>query len=55
MTIEQARLFAQSLLAAADQAEAEGRDRLLESDLAVFSGADDEAREMLQAAIERTL
>lgn len=54
MTIEQARLFAQNLLDAANQAEAEGRDRLLESDLSVFSSADDAAREILQAAIERT-
>lgn len=54
MTVEQARLFAQNLLDAANQAEAEGRDTLLESDLSVFSGADDKAREMLQIAIERT-
>lgn len=53
MTPEQARLFAQSLLAAAAQAEAEGRETLLESDLAIFATADDRAREMLQAAIER--
>lgn len=53
MTPEQARLFAQSLLNAAAAAEAEGRDRLLESDLDFFASADDSARETLQAAIER--
>lgn len=53
MTPEQARLFAQSLLAAADRAEAEGRDRLLETDLDIFATAADEARAELQAAIDR--
>jgi len=52
-TVEQARLFAQALNDAADQAEAEGRDHLLENDLAAFSRVDDEARAVLQAAIDK--
>lgn len=54
MNVEQARLFAQNLLDAANKAEAEGRDTLLESDLSVFAGGDDKAREILQLAIEQT-
>ena len=52
MTPEQARTFAAILLAAADQAEAEGRN-LRESDLDSFAAADDAARAILQAAIDR--
>lgn len=53
MTIDQARQFANSLLAAADRAELEGRDKLLESDIVFFQMADDEARQVLQAAIDK--
>lgn len=52
MTPAQARTLAAGLLAAADQAEAEGRN-LLESDLDRFAAADDAARAELQAAIDR--
>lgn len=55
MTIDQARIFAQALNNAADAAEAAGRERLLESDLDIFAEADDEARKVLQAAIERAI
>lgn len=52
MTPAQARSLAAGLIAAADKAEAEGRD-LLETDLDVFAAADDAARAELQAAIAR--
>lgn len=52
MTPEQARRFADALLAAADQAEMEGRD-LLEQDLDHFADMDDAARAELAAAIAR--
>lgn len=52
MTPEQARLFAEALLAAADQAEMEGRD-LVASDLNHFASLDDAARAGLAAAIAR--
>lgn len=52
MTPEQARLYAQALLAAADKAEAEGRD-VLESDLDQFAALADQARADLDAAIAR--
>lgn len=51
MKIQAARLFAQSILIACEQAEAEGRDQLTKSDIDTFSGFDDEAREELAAAI----
>lgn len=53
LSTEQARQFANSLLAAADRAELEGRDKLLESDIVFFQMADDEARLALQAAIDK--
>lgn len=53
-TVEQARLFAQALTDAADQAEAEGRDHLFEGDLVMFAKVDDDARAALQAAIDKT-
>lgn len=52
MTPEQARRYAEALLAAADQAEMEGRD-LLEQDLDHFADMADEARAELAAAIAR--
>lgn len=52
MTPEQARLYAKALLAAADQAEKEGRD-LIEQDLDSFADLDTEARTDLAAAIDR--
>lgn len=52
MTPEQARLFAEALLAAADQAELEGRN-LLEQDLDHFAAMDDRARAEFAAAIAR--
>jgi chromosome condensin MukBEF MukE localization factor len=52
MTPEQARAFAEALLAAADQAEMEGRD-LTEQDLDHFAVMDDAARAELAAAIAR--
>lgn len=52
-TVEQARLFAQALTDAADQAEAEGREHLYEGDLVVFAKLDDDARATLQAAIDK--
>lgn len=52
MTPEQARRFAEGLLAAADKAEKEGRD-LLEQDLDHFAEMADIARDELAAAIER--
>ena len=51
MTPEQARAYAAALIAAADKAEAEGRN-LVEADMDIFSGIDDKARDMLQSAIE---
>lgn len=54
MDIQTARVLAENLNAMADQAEAEGRTELLETDLdLLFAGADD-ALEKLKAAIERT-
>lgn len=53
MTVEQARAYAQALLAAADKATAEGRTVLLESDLDSFAALDDGARAELDAAIAR--
>lgn len=52
MTPEQARIFANALLAAADQAEKEGRD-LHEQDLDHFAAAADAGRIELSAAIAR--
>lgn len=52
MTPEQARLFAAALIAAADQAEKEGRT-LREQDLDHFEYADADARAALAAAIAR--
>lgn len=51
MTLEQARLFAATLTAAANRAEAEGRSTLTESDLQAFAAADDAARAELELAI----
>ena len=51
MSPEQARILAQALLDAADQAEAEGRD-LYESDLDRFAKLSDTAMDTLTAAIE---
>lgn len=53
MTTQDARLFAGLLIKAADQADAEGRNTLLESDIAFFAAADDDARAELLAAINR--
>lgn len=53
MKIEEARAYAKNLIAAADKAEAEGRDTLSESDLDVFAATDDAARAELQAAINK--
>ncbi|UCV02288.1 hypothetical protein [Dechloromonas denitrificans] len=52
MTPEQARAFAEGLLAAADQAEMEGRN-LTEADLDHFAEMDNAARAELAAAIAR--
>lgn len=52
-TVVQARLFAQALNDAANQAEAEGREHLYEDDLIVFARLDDDARATLQAAIDK--
>lgn len=49
MKVQDARAFAQALLAACDQAEAQGQD---EVPLAPFMADDDAARAELQAAIE---
>lgn len=54
MTPEQARAFAQALLAAADKAEAEGRD-LLESDLDQFAAQADAAMANLEAVLAKRL
>lgn len=51
MTLDEARAFRDAITAAIEQAEAEGRDHLIESDLAEFANADDEARAALSAAI----
>lgn len=53
MKLDQARAFAQSLMTAADRAEAEGRDHLTEADLQLFAAADDAARAELAAAIAK--
>ena len=53
MTTQDARLFAGLLIKAADQADEEGRNTLLESDLDFFAAADDDARAELIAAINR--
>ena len=53
MKIAQARKLADNLAAAADQAEAEGRDELDATDLDVFAAADDRARAELVDAIFR--
>ena len=53
MNIQVARLYAQTLLAAADKAEAEGRDALTKADVDSFAALDDAARADLQAAIDR--
>ena len=52
MTPKEARTFAQALNAAADKAEAEGRD-LMESDLDQFSAQVDAARAELLAVIAK--
>ena len=52
MSPADARLFAEHLLAAADQAEFEGRD-LTAADLTRFADVDTAARAELAAAIER--
>lgn len=49
MKVQDARAFAQALLAACDQAEAAGQDEVT---LAPFMADDDAARAELQAAIE---
>jgi membrane peptidoglycan carboxypeptidase len=52
MKLDTARQYAQALLDACEQAEAEGRDALNKDDISVFSKLDDEARADLQAAID---
>lgn len=52
MNPEEARIFANAILAAADQAEIEGRN-LVEQDLDLFSAVSDAARAELAAAINR--
>ncbi|MBI2278196.1 MAG: hypothetical protein HYU74_12650 [Dechloromonas sp.] len=54
MTPEEARTFAQALNAAADKAEAEGRD-LHESDLDQFAALADSARADLAAVLAKRL
>ncbi|MBI4997853.1 MAG: hypothetical protein HZC22_13365 [Rhodocyclales bacterium] len=51
MKIETARQFAAQLNAAADAAEAEGRDHLTEADLDLFAKAAEEGRAELAKAI----
>lgn len=51
MKIDVARAYAQSLLAAADKAEQEGRDHLVKADIDIFAAADDVARAELEQAI----
>lgn len=51
MKISEARMFALGLIAAADAAEAAGRDTLSSADLDQFAAADDAARAALEAAI----
>lgn len=51
MSPEQARILAQALLDAAEQAEAEGRD-LVEADLDRFTKLSDDAMDTLTAAID---
>lgn len=51
MTPQEARRLADGLIKAAQRAEADGRDKLNESDLDVFAAADDAARDKLAAAI----
>jgi hypothetical protein len=52
MKIEVAKQFVQSMQAAIERAEAEGRDYLNTGDLASFAEADDAARGELQAALD---
>lgn len=54
MSPQEARTFAKALNAAADKAEAEGRD-LHESDLDQFAALDDAARADLAAVIAKNL
>jgi hypothetical protein len=53
MKVQAVMDYAKALLAAVDQAVAEGRDELSIADLSVFSQADDAARAELEAAIKR--
>ena len=51
MKIELARAYANVLLAAAEQAESEGRDALTKADLNLFQQLDDASRAELAAVI----
>lgn len=52
MKLDQAKIFVQSLRAAIEKAEAEGRDDLTTADIDSFAAADDAARADLQTAID---